>query len=96
MRSTLVVPFFEKGSEDEVFKSIEEINNNFVSKLKQNNQQHLNLLQERANDKRKGQMALLSFTSLCKFPLYEADFGWGKPARVGWLRRILLDLWIRN
>ncbi|XP_055814704.1 stemmadenine O-acetyltransferase-like [Solanum dulcamara] len=90
MRSAFVVPFFDKGSEDEVFEfmnqmreSIQEINNNFVSQLRKNDQQHLNFLQERANDKRKGHMALLSFTSLCKFPLYEADFGWGKPIWVG-------------
>lgn len=26
---------------------------------------------------------LLKFTSLCILPLYEADFGQGKPVRVG-------------
>ncbi|BBG93941.1 hypothetical protein Prudu_002100 [Prunus dulcis] len=31
----------------------------------------------------KGEMVTLSFTSLCRFPLYEADFGWGKPTWVG-------------
>ncbi|KAK4736604.1 hypothetical protein R3W88_000301 [Solanum pinnatisectum] len=90
MRSALVVPFFDKGSENEVFEfmnkvreSIQEINNNFVSQFKKDDQQHLNFLQERANEKRKGHMELLCFSSLCKFPLYEADFGWGKPIWVG-------------
>ncbi|KAG5628752.1 hypothetical protein H5410_000469 [Solanum commersonii] len=90
MRSALVVPFFDKGSENEVFEfmnkvreSIQEITNNFVSQFKKNDQQHLSLLQEKANEKRKGHLELLCFSSLCKFPLYEADFGWGKPIWVG-------------
>jgi shikimate O-hydroxycinnamoyltransferase len=27
-------------------------------------------------------MVTFSFTSLCNFPIYEIDFGWGKPAWV--------------
>ncbi|XP_028793388.1 vinorine synthase-like [Neltuma alba] len=27
----------------------------------------------------KGETVLLSFTSLCRFPVYEVDFGWGNP-----------------
>ncbi|KAK4380521.1 hypothetical protein RND71_002383 [Anisodus tanguticus] len=99
MRSALVIPFFDKGSEDEVFQfmnqvreSIEEINSDFVSQLQKNDQQHLNFLFERANDVRKGHMALLCFSSLCKFPLYEADFGWGKPMWVGSARLATKDI----
>ncbi|CAN4113841.1 unnamed protein product [Withania somnifera] len=87
MRSALVFPFFDKGSEDEVFEfmnqvreSIHEINTNFVSQLKNNDQQHLNLLHERANDKRKGHMALLT------------DFGWGKPIWIGSARLASKDI----
>ncbi|XP_062112597.1 stemmadenine O-acetyltransferase-like [Humulus lupulus] len=29
-----------------------------------------------------GQLISFSFTSLCRFPIYDADFGWGKPAWV--------------
>ncbi|XP_023000804.1 vinorine synthase-like [Cucurbita maxima] len=29
-----------------------------------------------------GELELYSFTSWCSFPLYESDFGWGKPAWV--------------
>ena len=28
-------------------------------------------------------MVTFSFTSLCRFPPYETDFGWGKPIWVG-------------
>ncbi|KAL0327329.1 UNVERIFIED_CONTAM: (13S,14R)-1,13-dihydroxy-N-methylcanadine 13-O-acetyltransferase AT1 [Sesamum angustifolium] len=31
----------------------------------------------------KGELVTFNFTSLCRFPLYEADFGWGKPVWVG-------------
>lgn len=31
----------------------------------------------------KGEVVTFSFTSLCRFPLYEADFGWGKPTWFG-------------
>ncbi|XP_062110559.1 stemmadenine O-acetyltransferase-like [Humulus lupulus] len=30
-----------------------------------------------------GQLISFGFTSLCRFPLYDADFGWGKPTWVG-------------
>ncbi|XP_059281094.1 stemmadenine O-acetyltransferase-like [Lycium ferocissimum] len=90
MRSALVLPFFDKGGEDEVFQfmnqvreSMLDINSDFVSQLQKNDIKHLNLLQERANEKKKGHMVLLCFSSLCTFPLYEADFGWGKPMWVG-------------
>ncbi|XP_060195056.1 stemmadenine O-acetyltransferase-like [Lycium barbarum] len=90
MRPALVLPFFDKGSKDEVFQfmnqvreSMLEINSDFVSQLQKSDIKHLNLLQEGADEKRKGHMALLCFSSLCTFPLYEADFGWGKPMWVG-------------
>lgn len=30
-----------------------------------------------------GGLVTFQFTSLCKFPLYDPDFGWGKPTWVG-------------
>lgn len=43
---------------------------------------HLNTLKERTEMFTKGEMVSLNFTSLCRFPLYDADFGWGKPVWV--------------
>ncbi|KAI8528056.1 hypothetical protein RHMOL_Rhmol12G0121500 [Rhododendron molle] len=43
---------------------------------------HLNTLKEKASMFTKGEMVSLNFTSLCRFPLYDADFGWGKPVWV--------------
>ena len=31
----------------------------------------------------KGEVVCMTFTSLCRFPIYEADFGWGEPIWVG-------------
>ncbi|KAL0297063.1 UNVERIFIED_CONTAM: (13S,14R)-1,13-dihydroxy-N-methylcanadine 13-O-acetyltransferase AT1 [Sesamum radiatum] len=37
----------------------------------------------------KGKLVTFTFTSLCWFPLYEADFGWGKPVWVEMLAGML-------
>ncbi|CAL8993926.1 unnamed protein product [Prunus brigantina] len=44
---------------------------------------HLSFLKRRVAEFMKGEVVSLNFTSLCRFPLYETDFGWGKPVWVG-------------
>ncbi|GFP88340.1 vinorine synthase [Phtheirospermum japonicum] len=44
---------------------------------------HLDFIKERMARFVKGELVPFNFTSLCRFPLYEADFGWGKPVWVG-------------
>lgn len=61
---------------------IKKINKEYVEKLK-DGEGHLSFLKERAQQVTKGELLSFSFTSLCRFPLYEADFGWGKPLWVG-------------
>ncbi|KAG2707968.1 hypothetical protein I3843_05G155100 [Carya illinoinensis] len=41
---------------------------------------------------RKGEVVNLCFTSLCRFPTYEADFGWGKPVWTGSARLLFKNL----
>jgi hypothetical protein len=42
---------------------------------------------------RKGEEVFsLAFTSLCRFPVYEADFGWGKPVWVASARLLYKNL----
>ncbi|KAG6713760.1 hypothetical protein I3842_05G170100 [Carya illinoinensis] len=41
---------------------------------------------------RKGEVVKLCFTSLCRFPTYEADFGWGKPIWIGSARLLFKNL----
>ncbi|XP_062110555.1 stemmadenine O-acetyltransferase-like [Humulus lupulus] len=65
-----------------VRNSIKQIDAQFVKKL-QKEDDHLSFLKKRLADFKSGQVVSFSFTSLCRFPIYEADFGWGKPAYVG-------------
>uniref|UniRef100_A0A2N9HG74 Uncharacterized protein n=1 Tax=Fagus sylvatica TaxID=28930 RepID=A0A2N9HG74_FAGSY len=38
-----------------------------------------NSLREMHEERERGEIDVFMFTSWCRFPLYEADFGWGKP-----------------
>ncbi|KAK3443272.1 hypothetical protein EUGRSUZ_B03225 [Eucalyptus grandis] len=67
---------------DQVRDAIKQVNAEYVRKL-QEGQGHLNSLKERSSRISRGEVVSFSFTSLCRFPMYEADFGWGKPAWVG-------------
>ena len=45
----------------------------------QENGGQMKFLKENMEKLKKGKGVTLAFTSLCRFPIYEADFGWGKP-----------------
>ncbi|XP_022734807.1 vinorine synthase-like [Durio zibethinus] len=62
--------------------SIKKINKECVKKI-QDGYNHLDSIRETAAIYAKAEMLTISFTSLCRFPAYEADFGWGKPIWVG-------------
>ncbi|XP_022734602.1 vinorine synthase-like [Durio zibethinus] len=70
------------GIVSEVRDAIRKIDGDYVRKLQEGNG-HLNFMKERAEKITKGEVVSFSFTSLCRFPLYETDFGWGKPIWVG-------------
>ena len=63
--------------------AIKQINPEFVKKLQQQSDWYLDFLKEQYTQINKGVMSFFVFTSLCRFPIYEVDFGWGKPAFVG-------------
>nr|AMZ03411.1 acyltransferase ACT5 [Plectranthus barbatus] len=65
-----------------VREAIKGVNGDYVAQLREG-EKHLDLMKERMAQANKGELVSFSFTSLCRFPLYEADFGWGKPAWVG-------------
>lgn len=71
-----------KGIVNEVRESINKINPEFVKNLQKENS-HLESMKKRAELIKKGEVVSFSFTSLCRFPIYEADFGWGKPVYAG-------------
>ena len=70
------------GLVHQVREGISKIDKDYVKKLGEGSQ-HLSFMRDRASRFTKGEMVTFSFTSLCRFPLYETDFGWGKPIWVG-------------
>ena len=63
-------------------EAIEKIDGDYIKKLREGIQ-HLNFQKERAEKFTKDEIDSFRFTSFCRFPVYEADFGWGKPIWVG-------------
>ncbi|XWS69155.1 hypothetical protein CRYUN_Cryun04dG0155400 [Craigia yunnanensis] len=67
---------------DQIRESIRKLDAIYVRQL-QDGQSHFDFIKGSAESFVRGEMVSLSFTSLCRFPLYKADFGWGKPIWVG-------------
>ncbi|VVA13233.1 PREDICTED: vinorine synthase [Prunus dulcis] len=62
--------------------ALKTIDSDYLSTLRDGGT-HLSFLKQRVAEFMKGEVVSLNFTSLCRFPLYETDFGWGKPVWVG-------------
>ncbi|KAL0005470.1 hypothetical protein SO802_013031 [Lithocarpus litseifolius] len=58
--------------------AIRKINNKYVKKL-QDHTQHLDFVIDASEKVLKQDVVPFNFTSLCRFPIYEMDFGWGIP-----------------
>ena len=58
--------------------SIKKVDLDYVKKLLESDG-HLNFMAEVTEKANKGEVVAFAFTSLCRFPIYEVDFGWGKP-----------------
>ncbi|KAL0408526.1 UNVERIFIED_CONTAM: Salutaridinol 7-O-acetyltransferase [Sesamum radiatum] len=71
------------GSElmQKVKEAIRAMNGECVAQLLQGDE-YFNFLKERMAQANTSERVRFTFTSLCKFPLYKADFGWGKPVWV--------------
>ncbi|XP_061992414.1 stemmadenine O-acetyltransferase-like [Rosa rugosa] len=61
---------------------ISKIDNEYVRKL-QKGDEHLSSIKSYAKSFAKGEQVTISFSSYCRFPLYDNDFGWGRPTWVG-------------
>ncbi|PON39723.1 Transferase [Parasponia andersonii] len=68
----------------QIRKGIKKVDMDFLKMVQQGQDVQLEFIMEYAKDliMKGGQLVSLSFTSLCRFPLYDADFGWGKPRWV--------------
>lgn len=86
-RPAIAVPSMDKEDEcydilNQMREAIRKVNAEYVKKL-QETDGHLNFIKSRAASFMKGEVVTFSFTSLCRFPVYDADFGWGKPVWLG-------------
>ncbi|XP_030958773.1 stemmadenine O-acetyltransferase-like [Quercus lobata] len=70
------------GLVGKVRAAIRKIDNEYVKKL-QDHAQHLNFLKEASGKVMKEDIVPFNFSSWCKFPMYEVDFGWGNPMWIG-------------
>lgn len=80
----IAMPNLEAGEKDcyglltKIREEISKVDADFVRDLGHTNK-HLMRYKELAQTYNKAEVVTLTFSSLCRFPLYEADFGWGKP-----------------
>ncbi|PON71583.1 Transferase [Trema orientale] len=65
-------------------EGIRKVDMDHLRKVQQGEDSHLDLLLNYTKELmvKGGEYISLGFTSLCRFPLYEADFGWGEPIWV--------------
>ncbi|KAL5552679.1 hypothetical protein UlMin_040080 [Ulmus minor] len=72
------------GLVKQVRETIRKVDEGYVKKVQEGDDMTLNFLMESAKEAmiEEAEIVTLSFTSLCWFPFYEADFGWGKPIWV--------------
>ncbi|OMO81448.1 Transferase [Corchorus olitorius] len=83
-RVAVIVPDMDKNCDNLVSQtkeSIRKIDKEFVRKLQLG--ENLKIPTGDEEGDKKGEMVPFAFSSLCRFPIYEADFGWGKPIWVG-------------
>ncbi|KAJ7963154.1 Vinorine synthase-like [Quillaja saponaria] len=66
-----------------VMEQTKKFDKEYISKIREGGHEYLNFLKDSSNRILQGEMTWFDFTSLCRFPFYDADFGWGKPIWVG-------------
>ncbi|KAL3848683.1 hypothetical protein ACJIZ3_010565 [Penstemon smallii] len=60
-------------------KAIKKIDGDYIKQVQLEGERYFTNLFQRLDPVLKGQVGLCSFTSWCRLPFYEVDYGWGKP-----------------
>ncbi|KAI8023175.1 Stemmadenine O-acetyltransferase [Camellia lanceoleosa] len=86
----MAIPSMDSGDESrglvrQMREMKQSVDGDFVTKV-QEGSEHLNFITEHGQKFIKGEVVSFNFTSLCRLPLYETDFGWGRPVRMGSVR----------
>ncbi|KAL2483251.1 HXXXD-type acyl-transferase family protein [Forsythia ovata] len=63
------------GVVDKIREAISNVNGDYLTKLQQDYTVKMDIKDEQ-------QLVRFVFTSLCRFPIYEVDLGWGRPIWV--------------
>lgn len=84
--SAILMPEMEKECHDlagHLRNAIRNVNDDYVKNVVQRREPYLRILSETRELLSKEEMCFCNFTSWCRFPIYEVDYGWGKPFSVG-------------
>ncbi|TQD89223.1 hypothetical protein C1H46_025216 [Malus baccata] len=93
-RAATATPTLVNGEEShrlvrQVIEEIENIDNNYMRRFQEGYREHFDFMRKRMERFAKGELVTLTFSSVCRFPIYDADFGWGKPA---WVSMAAMDI----
>ncbi|PQQ14804.1 vinorine synthase-like [Prunus yedoensis var. nudiflora] len=96
-RLAMTAPFLSGGNDEDededdeescygmvrrVREEINKIDKDYVKRLQEGDEK-LTSVNPLAHSFTRGEVETSNFTSLCRFPLYDNDFGWGRPTWVG-------------
>ncbi|KAL3512592.1 hypothetical protein ACH5RR_025309 [Cinchona calisaya] len=84
--SALLRPDTERECHDIVGhlrNAIRSVNDDFVKNVVQEREPYLRIMSETREVLAREDVCFCNFTSWCRFPIYEVDYGWGKPFFVG-------------
>ncbi|CAN4099242.1 unnamed protein product [Withania somnifera] len=78
----VVAPVLDPPKMHSLLKTVHTRNNNFKESEQHRSRLDDDLVEITAKAFRKGDLEVCNFTSWCRFPVYEVDYGWGTPEWV--------------